>query len=123
MVNVPTGSCNPRTNSAIYRFTGKKFVLFQEVPTLLAVQWLAVQVEGTVLLAVAQIAVGVKLFQYDGWKFVPTKIQHYEGFFGPGASGLAAAHWNGTFVLGELVTLGLGGRGGMITVLFEGLGI
>ncbi|MPC15418.1 Aggrecan core protein [Portunus trituberculatus] len=95
------GSCNPHTNSAIYQFTGKKFVLFQEVPTLLAVQWLAVQVEGTVLLAVAQMVAGVKLFQYDGWRFVATKIQHYEGSFGPGATGLAAAHWNGTVVLGE----------------------
>ncbi|XP_045104115.1 uncharacterized protein LOC123499741 isoform X2 [Portunus trituberculatus] len=93
------GSCNPHTNSAIYQFTGKKFVLFQEVPTLLAVQWLAVQVEGTVLLAVAQMVAGVKLFQYDGWRFVATKIQHYEGSFGPGATGLAAAHWNGTVVL------------------------
>ncbi|XP_063865670.1 uncharacterized protein LOC135103410 isoform X1 [Scylla paramamosain] len=97
--DVDGGSCNPHTNSAIYRFTGKKFVLFQEVPTLLAVQWLAVQVEGTVLLAVAQMAAGVKLFQYDGWKFVATKIQYYEGTFGPGATGLAATHWNGTVVL------------------------
>lgn len=76
-------------------------MLFQEVATAYAVQWQAVQVEDTVLLAVAQLAEGVKLFQYDGWRFVATPVQHYEGRFGPGVTGLAAARWNGTYVLGE----------------------
>ncbi|XP_050727917.1 uncharacterized protein LOC127004358 isoform X2 [Eriocheir sinensis] len=93
------GACDTFTRSSIYRYAQRKFVLFQEVATAYAVQWQAVQVEDTVLLAVAQLVEGVKLFQYDGWRFVAAPVQHYEGRFGPGVTGLAAARWNGTYVL------------------------
>lgn len=75
-------------------------MLFQEVSTAHALQWEALQVEDTVLLAVAQVAEGVRLFQYDGWRFVAAPVQYYEGRFGLGVTGLAAARWNDTFVLG-----------------------
>lgn len=96
-----TGACDTFTRSSIYRYAQRKFVLFQEVATTSAVQWQAVQVEDTVLLAVAQLVEGVKLFQYDGWRFVAAPVQHYEGRFGPGVTGLAASQWNGTYVFGE----------------------
>lgn len=70
--------------------------------TVHAVQWQAMQVNDTVLLAVAQVSEGVRLFQYDGWKFVATPVLHYEGNFGPGVTGLTAARWNGTFILGKI---------------------
>lgn len=76
-------------------------MLFQEVATAYAMQWQALQVEDTVLLAVAQLTEGVKLFQYNGWRFVAAPVQHHEGRFGPGVTGLAVAQWNGTFVLGK----------------------
>lgn len=105
-----SGSCDTSTRSSIFRYAQRKFVLFQEVTTAYAVQWQALQVEDTVLLAVAQLTVGVKLFQYDGWRFLAAPTQLHEGRFGPGVTGLAAARWNGTYVLGERQDRAMRGR-------------
>ncbi|XP_071528664.1 uncharacterized protein [Panulirus ornatus] len=88
------GPCNPDTHSRIYRYHSGKFILFQEIPTSYAVQWLAIQVKDNVLLAVANTVAGVRFYQYNGWRFVPTTIQHYAGPFGAGVKYMAAVDWN-----------------------------
>ncbi|XP_069939792.1 uncharacterized protein [Cherax quadricarinatus] len=93
------GPCNPDTTSAIYRYHYGKFVLFQEIRTSYAVQWLAIQVEDTVLLAVASAASGVKFYQYNGWRFVPTTVQYFSGPFSAGVTSMATVTWNSIFLM------------------------
>ncbi|XP_045588093.2 uncharacterized protein [Procambarus clarkii] len=94
------GRCNPYTNSKIYRFHFGKFVLFQEIPTAYAVQWLAIQVEDGVVLAVANTLTGVTFYQYNGWRFVPSAFQPNSGPFSAGVTAMAARSWNGSVVIG-----------------------
>ncbi|XP_071528661.1 uncharacterized protein [Panulirus ornatus] len=94
------GNCNPYTTSRIYQYHLGKFVLFQEIPTNHAIQWLAVQVEDTVLLAVASSVTGIKFYQYNGWRFTPTELQRAEGPFGVGVTSMSAVTWNGVVIMG-----------------------
>nr|XP_045588112.1 uncharacterized protein LOC123750026 [Procambarus clarkii]XP_045588119.1 uncharacterized protein LOC123750026 [Procambarus clarkii] len=93
------GRCNPDTSSTIYRYHYGKFVAFQEIRTSNAVQWLAIQVEDTVLLAVANAVAGVKFFQYNGWRFEPTAVQYFAGPFGPGVTRMATITWNNAILI------------------------
>lgn len=43
---LPTGTCTHHTVSGIYLYHLGRFVLFQEIKTAYAVQWMAVQVSG-----------------------------------------------------------------------------
>nr|XP_053631329.1 uncharacterized protein LOC128687789 [Cherax quadricarinatus] len=83
-----------------YRFYNGKFVLFQEIPTAHAVQWLAIQMEDGVLVAVANALSGVKFYQYNGWRFIPTTRQHTGGPFSAGVTSMAALSWNGNIMMG-----------------------
>ncbi|XP_071527825.1 uncharacterized protein [Panulirus ornatus] len=94
------GGCNPYTESRIYRYYDGRFILFQSIPTAAALQWLAIQLESSVLLAVANALTGVKFYQYNGWRFVPTAIQHTAGPFGVGVTSMASVIWNGTILIG-----------------------
>lgn len=99
-VNDGLGRCNPYTRSRIYRFYNGKFILFQEIPTAHAVQWLAIQMEDGVLVAVANALSGVKFYQYNGWRFIPTTRQHTGGPFSAGVTSMAAVSWNGNIMMG-----------------------
>nr|XP_053631323.1 uncharacterized protein LOC128687784 [Cherax quadricarinatus] len=92
--------CNLHTSSTIYKFQTGKFILFQEIATTAAVQWMAVQVEATVLLSVVSSIVGVKFYQYNGWRFVPTTLQYSNGPLGVGVTGIASVTWNKKIIIG-----------------------
>ncbi|MPC15421.1 Thrombospondin-type laminin G domain and EAR repeat-containing protein [Portunus trituberculatus] len=89
-----TGVCNPDTISTIYHFEEGKFKLFQEIETSHAFQWMAVQVNMTVLLALVSKK-GVTFYQYNGWRFVTTAVQPSRPPFSVGVTSLASAFWDG----------------------------
>ncbi|XP_045104350.1 uncharacterized protein LOC123499881 [Portunus trituberculatus] len=94
-----TGVCNPDTISTIYHFEEGKFKLFQEIETSHAFQWMAVQVNMTVLLALVSKK-GVTFYQYNGWRFVTTAVQPSRPPFSVGVTSLASAFWDGRLVFG-----------------------
>ncbi|XP_068224429.1 uncharacterized protein [Palaemon carinicauda] len=94
------GKCNPYTTSGIYCYHHDRFVLFQEIPTEHAIQWLAIEVENNVLLAVANALTGVKIYRYNGWRFAPAEFQYTQGTFGPGVAGLAGVKLEENILLG-----------------------
>ncbi|XP_066959541.1 uncharacterized protein [Macrobrachium rosenbergii] len=94
------GKCNPFTTSGIYCYHHDRFVLFQEIPTANAIQWLAIEVENNVLLAVANALTGVRVYQYNGWRFVPAESQYTQGSFGVGVTGLAGVKLEEKIILG-----------------------
>ncbi|XP_050727913.1 uncharacterized protein LOC127004357 isoform X2 [Eriocheir sinensis] len=95
-----TGTCTHHTASEIYLYHLGKFVLFQEIKTAYAVQWMAVQVNATALLALASTVQGVTFYQYNGWKFVPAPHQPQHHPFSAGVTSLVTANWDGRLVLG-----------------------
>ncbi|XP_069192402.1 streptococcal hemagglutinin-like [Procambarus clarkii] len=116
--NDELGMVNHHTASSIYRFQMGKFVLFQEIPTTRAVQWLAIQVEDTALLALASSATGVTFYQYNGWRFEPTAVQHTDGPFGAGVTSMASVTWQGTVFIGVSNTGEVSGDPTLYTVSF-----
>ncbi|KAK4315620.1 hypothetical protein Pmani_013163 [Petrolisthes manimaculis] len=99
------GGCNPHTSSAIYRYRLGKFVLFQEIRTYHALQWISVKSgRGVVVLALASSSEGVKFYEYSGWRFLLSKVQPSpESSFQPLSSGvtsLATISWSGSVLLG-----------------------
>lgn len=52
-----------------------------------------------VLLAVANALSGVRFYQYNGWRFVPTTVQHHSGPLAAGVTALRAINWNGTVLM------------------------
>lgn len=62
---------------------------------------LLIQVGHTALLAVANTITGVTLYQYNGWRFMPTALQQYAGPLGPGVTFLTAINWNDAVLLGK----------------------
>ncbi|XP_063865674.1 uncharacterized protein LOC135103412 isoform X1 [Scylla paramamosain] len=94
-----TGTCNHHTISTIYHYDEGKFKPFQEIETSYAIQWMAVQVNMAVLIALVSKK-GVTFYQYNGWKFVPTPVQPSHLPFSVGVTSLAATFWDGRLVLG-----------------------
>lgn len=75
------------THSVIYKFAKRKFVPFQCIETVGARYISSYKgPNGEFLLAVANYADGVHLYQYNGWEFVRTKTQSMEEKMGAGVS-------------------------------------
>lgn len=76
---------NYNTNSVIYRFSHDRFVPFQVIPTTAATQIKAYEDPSisAFVLAVSD-SNGVRMYQYNGWKFLPASVQSREGSLGPG---------------------------------------
>ncbi|XP_042882139.1 uncharacterized protein LOC122259439 isoform X2 [Penaeus japonicus] len=94
------GGCNPHTNSQIYRYRLGKFILYQDIPTSYAVAWLAIQVGGNVILALASSRTGVTFYQFDGWTFVKSTTQYSGGAMNEGVNSLAMLPLPDSIIMG-----------------------
>ena len=80
-----------QVDSVVYKFANERFIPFQCLRTVSATSIKAIATDpdtGKFALAVAHLY-GVQMYQYNGWKFIPTSVQYTRGALGPGVSSLA----------------------------------
>lgn len=77
-------------DSVIYKFANEKFVPFQCLKTIGATHIRSFKDDFSFVLAVAHVS-GVQMYQYNGWKFIPSDVQYTRGVLGPGVKSISYA--------------------------------
>ncbi|XP_046394283.1 uncharacterized protein LOC124162007 [Ischnura elegans] len=87
------------TGSIIYKYADDYFVPFQSILMNAATQWLHISGPRGELVLIAACGTGIRTFQYDGWRFVESEVQHSTNSFGPGISSMRSFTFGGGSVL------------------------